>query len=94
MAKLDKDIDIDVQWKEISALVPMTNGESYVTSIYRRGDHTTVYSCETDSTDTPDSSPGHPWFRIDDLREYTKENGVYLWVRCDRGTATIVVKEI
>lgn len=95
MADITKQLEITVEWTEVSSGVSMEDGKSYAVDVHKGQTNATVYWAETDSaTGAPsDSIIGHPiepyGRQNPDSRVYEKRSGVYPWMRVDRGTALV-----
>ena len=96
MADLTKQVSVTTAWTEITVPLGMADGESYLIDVDGVNSNAVVYSAETDNAVAPGAAViGHAivpanFNRSVDSRIYSKQAGVFIWVRVTRGEARIV----
>ena len=95
MADISNGVGIDTDWTEITVPLGIEDGTSYQIDIVYADSAAVAWTAETDSEDAPsDGVNGNPIYpsshkRGADTRIFSKADGVFAWVRVDRGTAKV-----
>ena len=97
MADITGTLDIGTGWSNITVDLLLLNGVTYAVDVVGAANKAIAYWAVTDNTSQPDTN-GHPLNPADrdltiDTRVLDQVAGQYLWMRVDRGTATVVATE-
>ena len=99
MADLTIQIELTETWKNVSAEAGLDPGSRYASDIFGLQPLAAVWSALTDDANEPTALIlGHPWRptargRDVPTRSVQVEAGETLWVRVDRGTATLILSK-
>ena len=97
MADLTQEIELTTSWKDIGAAGSLTSGKSYTGDLRNIPLGATAYQALTDDAVAP-TVTGHPWRATRrgapvPTRQISITSGITVWMRLDRGTATLVLSE-
>ena len=102
-----KELEINTTWIEVTGAsgLNMTDGEKYLMEFQSPSSSiVAIVRDSTDGTTTPaDDAPGHVYYTRSthfakevstEGQEYMKSAGNYLWIKTNKGSATLVSTEI